>query len=257
MKAVILAGGLGTRLSEETDRIPKPMVTIGNWPILWHIMKVYSKYGVTDFVICAGYKAHTIVEFFANYREHHSNVTIDLATNKVTCLSEAAEPWKITIIDTGEGTETGGRIKRVRDHLDTHEPFCLTYGDGIADIDVSALIAFHEQHKFDATLTAVKPPPRFGAAIIKNNRVTHFSEKPSAGEGYISGGFFVVNPSAIDLIEGDTTIWERGPLETLAKKGKLGAFTHDGFWRPMDTLRDRRALEDLWASGKAPWKWWA
>lgn len=256
MKAVLLAGGLGTRLSEETDRIPKPMVTIGGKPILWHIMKLYSKYGINDFVICAGYKSHTIVEYFANYREHHSNVSIDLAANKVTCLNDAAEPWKITIIDTGEGTETGGRIKRVREHLDKNEPFCLTYGDGIADVDIGALIAFHKKHQFEATLTAVKPPARFGAAIIENNRVTSFAEKPTSGEGYINGGFFVVNPGVLDLIDDDKTIWERAPLETLTKKGQLGAFTHDGFWRPMDTLRDRRALEDLWASGNAPWKWW-
>ena len=179
-----------------------------------------------------------------------------LLSNKVTCLNEAAEPWKVTIIDTGEGTETGGRILRVREHLDANEPFCLTYGDGIADVDIGALIAFHKQQKCDVTLTAVKPPARFGAAVIENDRVTHFAEKPATGEGYINGGFFVVNPSVISLIEGDSTIWERGPLETLAKKGTLGAFTHDGFWRPMDTLRDRRALEELWASGKAPWKWW-
>lgn len=256
MKAVLLAGGLGTRISEESDRMPKPMVTIGNRPILWHIMKVYSKHGINDFVICAGYKSHMIVEYFANYRQHYSNVSIDLAANKVTCLNEAAEPWKITIIDTGEGTETGGRIRRVRDYLNPKEPFCLTYGDGVADVDISATIAFHKKHGFETTLTAVRPPARFGAAVIENNRVTHFEEKPVGGEGYINGGFFVVNPGVLDLIENDKTIWERGPLETLAKNGKLGAFTHEGFWRPMDTLRDRRALEDLWASGQAPWKWW-
>jgi glucose-1-phosphate cytidylyltransferase len=256
VKAVLLAGGFGTRLSEETDRIPKPMVTIGNRPILWHIMKLYSQHGINDFVICAGYKSHVIVRYFANYREHNSNVTVDLASGIVTCLNEATEPWKISIIDTGEGTETGGRIKRVRDYLSDDEPFCLTYGDGIADVDIGALIKFHKDNEFTATLTAVRPPARFGAAIIENDRVTSFTEKPASGEGHINGGFFVVNPSALDLIEGDKTVWERAPLETLAREGKLGAFVHDGFWRPMDTLRDQRVLEDLWDSGQAPWKWW-
>lgn len=255
MKVVILAGGHGTRLAEETDRIPKPMVSIGTRPILWHIMKSYSQYNLNDFIICAGYKSASIIEYFANYRLHNSNLTIDLENGGLQCLKEPRENWKISIIDTGEMTETGGRLLRIRDYLTPGEPFCMTYGDGVSNVDINAVIDFHKNKGFEATLTAVHPPSRFGAVDISEGKVTSFSEKPM-GESCINGGFFVLEPSVLDLIEGDSTIWERGPLETLAKKGKLGAYIHEGFWHPMDTLRDRRYLEQLWHSGNAPWKWW-
>jgi glucose-1-phosphate cytidylyltransferase len=256
MQVVLLAGGLGTRLAEETDRIPKPMVTIGLQPILWHIMKIYSSFGLKDFVICGGYRISSIAEYFVNYRRHTSNLRIDIARNEITYLHESPEDWKVTIIDTGETTMTGGRLKRVREYLKPDQPFCMTYGDGVSDVDIGRLVAFHQDKRCEATLTAVRPPARFGSTIIQDGRVTEFSEKPVAGEGHINGGFFVLNHSVFDLIEGDQTVWEHEPLETLAARGKLGAFVHDGFWQPMDTLRDRRHLEQLWESGKAPWKRW-
>jgi glucose-1-phosphate cytidylyltransferase len=256
MKVVILAGGLGTRLAEETDRIPKPMVTIGEKPVLWHIMKHYAQHGLNEFIICAGYKASVIIEYFANYRLHNSNITVDLARNVVTPLSEPHETWKVSVIQTGEGTETGGRLLRVADHLTPGEPFLLTYGDGVSDVDVGATIRFHQQRSFRATMTAVRPPPRFGAPIIEDGRVTRFSEKTISNEAPINGGFFVLEHSVLELIGGDRTVWEHEPLQIMTKEGQLGAYLHDGFWHPMDTLRDRRYLEQLWASGTAPWKTW-
>jgi glucose-1-phosphate cytidylyltransferase len=256
MQVVLLAGGLGTRLAEETDRIPKPMVSIGSKPILWHIMKSYSSYGMSDFIICGGYKNSAIIEYFVNYRLHVSNISIDIGRNQVTYLNDVPEDWKITIIDTGEHTQTGGRLKRVREYLTPGQPFCMTYGDGVSDVDLGEVIAFHQKNGFEATLTAVRPPARFGSTIIENGRVTKFSEKPVSGEGHINGGYFVLNHSVFDLIEGDDTVWEHGPLETLAQRGALGAYVHEGFWQPMDTLRDRRYLEHLWLSGQAPWKRW-
>lgn len=256
MKVVILAGGLGTRLAEETDRIPKPMVTIGGRPILWHIMKIYASQGFNDFVICAGYKANVIIEYFANYRLHNSNLNIDLEKGTVTCLKEPREMWKVNIINTGERVETGGRLLRIRNHLDPNETFCMTYGDGVCDVDIKKLVEFHKEKGFEATMTAVRPPPRFGAVEIQEGKVRSFSEKPLSTEGWINGGFFVLEPSVLDLIEGDQAIWERGPLEALTKKGTLGAFVHPKFWHPMDTLRDQRYLEKLWFSNEAPWKLW-
>ena len=256
MQVVLLAGGLGTRLAEETDRIPKPMVTIGSQPILWHIMKLYASFGFRDFVVCGGYKVGSIIEYFVNYRQHTSNLCIDIGRNEVSYLNESAEDWKVTIIDTGDATMTGGRLKRIRQYLKPDQPFCMTYGDGLADVDIGQLVAYHRQKGCEATLTAVRPPARFGATIIDDGRVTRFSEKPVGGEGHINGGFFVLNPSVFDLIAADHTVWEQEPLETLAARGQLGAFVHDGFWQPMDTLRDRRLLEQLWESGTAPWKRW-
>ncbi len=256
MRVVILAGGLGTRLAEETDRIPKPMVTIGSRPILWHIMKIYSHYGLNDFIICAGYKGHAIVEYFVNYRRHTADVTVDLAADSITYLTSAPEPWRVTVIDTGATTETGGRLRRIREHLRAGETFCMTYGDGVSDIDIDASLRFHRANGFQATLTAVRPPARFGEVTIENGRGRRFVEKPLMGEGHINGGFFVLEPAVLDLIESDRTVWEHEPLQTLAERGQLGAYVHDGFWQPMDALRDRRLLEQLWASGKAPWKLW-
>lgn len=256
MQAVILAGGLGTRLAEETDRIPKPMVTIGSQPILWHVMKIYSSFGVKDFVICGGYRIGAINEYFVNYRQHTSNLRIDIARNEVSYLDESPEDWRVTIIDTGAETMTGGRLKRVREYLAPDRPFFMTYGDGVADVDLGRLLAHHREMRCEATLTAVRPPARFGATLIENGRVTRFSEKPISGEGHINGGFFVLNPSVLDLVAGDATVWEQEPLEMLAARGQLGAYVHDGFWHPMDTLRDRRQLEQLWESGAAPWKKW-
>lgn len=256
MQVVLLAGGLGTRLAEETDRIPKPMVTIGTQPILWHIMKLYASFGFRDFVICGGYRIGSITEYFVNYRQHTSNLSIDIGRNEVSYLNESPEDWKVTIIDTGATTMTGGRLKRIRPYLKPGQPFCMTYGDGLADVDIGRLVAYHQEKGCEATLTAVRPPARFGATIIEDGRVTKFSEKPVSGEGHINGGFFVLNPSVFDLIDGDQTTWEQEPLETLAARGQLGAFVHDGFWQPMDTLRDRRMLEQLWESGAAPWKRW-
>jgi glucose-1-phosphate cytidylyltransferase len=256
MKAVILAGGLGTRISEETASRPKPMVDVGGKPILWHIMKLYSAHGVNDFVICCGYKGYMIKEYFANYFLHMSDVTFDMASNNdVQIHQQHAEPWKITLIDTGEDTLTGGRLKRVHQYLND-EDFCFTYGDGVGDIDITKLIAFHKAHGKQATVTAVQPPSRFGALDMDGTSVINFTEKPLGDGMYINGGFFVLSPKVIDLIKDDSTIWERKPLETLAISGQLQAFMHNGFWQPMDTLRDKQHLDYLWAGGKAPWKVW-
>ena len=256
MKAVILAGGLGTRLGEETDRVPKPMVEIGGRPILWHIMKSYASFGVTEFIICLGYKGHVIKEYFANYLTHNADITVDLSSGKMHVHEVRAEPWKVTLIDTGMHTLTGGRIKRVLPYLSDDESFCLTYGDGVGNIAIDKLIEFHRSHGGLATVTAVHTPPRFGALRLESDRVVAFEEKPNEESGWINGGFFVLSPKAISYIDGDQTTWEREPLEQLARDGQLAAFRHQGFWQPMDTLRDKRHLEDLWASGKAPWKVW-
>lgn len=256
MKAVILAGGLGTRIAEETSTRPKPMVEIGGKPILWHIMKIYSAHGVNEFVICCGYKGYMIKEYFANYFLHMSDVTYNMVTNTMQVHEQYAEPWKVTLVDTGESTLTGGRLKRVRQYLGSDD-FCFTYGDGVGDVDIKRSIEFHKSHGKLATVTAVQPPGRFGALGLEGNVVKSFVEKPHGDGMYINGGFFVLNPRAIDLIEGDETIWERKPLESLAANGQIEAFKHDGFWQPMDTLRDKQHLEELWESGKAPWKAWA
>lgn len=255
MKAVILAGGLGTRIAEETSTRPKPMVEIGGKPILWHIMKMYSAHGVNDFVICCGYKGYMIKEYFANYFLHMSDVTYNIATNTMQVHEQYAEPWRVTLVDTGENTLTGGRLKRVRSYLGD-EDFCFTYGDGVGSVDIAKLIKFHKQHGKNATVTAVQPPGRFGALEMQGTEVKSFVEKPHGDGMYINGGFFVLNPKVIDLIDDDSTIWERNPLETLAAESQLQAFKHDGFWQPMDTLRDKQHLEDLWQSGAAPWKVW-
>lgn len=256
MKAVILAGGLGTRIAEETAARPKPMVEIGGKPLLWHVMKIYSSHGVNDFVICCGYKGYMIKEYFANYFLHMSDVTFDMSTNEVQIHHKKAEPWRVTLIDTGENSMTGGRLKRVQPYLGEQD-FCFTYGDGVGSVDIRALIEFHKAHGKKATVTAVQPPGRFGALEMSGTRVESFVEKPHGDGMYINGGFFVLNPSVIDLIDDDSTIWERKPLETLAETGELEAFKHDGFWQPMDTLRDKQLLEELWQSGNAPWKVWA
>ena len=256
MKAVILAGGLGTRISEETSSRPKPMVEVGGKPILWHIMKIYSAHGVNDFVICCGYKGYMIKEYFANYFLHMSDVTFDMANgNMMKIHQQYAEPWKITLIDTGENTQTGGRLKRVKQYLD-QEDFCFTYGDGVSDVDLTKLIAFHKAHGKQATVTAVQPPGRFGALDMSGTAVKSFIEKPHGDGMYINGGFFVLSPRVIDLIHDDGTLWEKKPLETLANSNQLQAFAHNGFWQPMDTLRDKQHLEELWATGSAPWKVW-
>jgi glucose-1-phosphate cytidylyltransferase len=255
MKAVILAGGLGTRISEETHLKPKPMIEVGGRPILWHILKMYSSHGINDFIICCGYKGYVIKEYFANYFLHMSDVTFDMANNKMEVHQQKAEPWKITLVDTGDDTLTGGRLKRVRQYLGS-EDFCFTYGDGVGDVDLTKLIAFHKAHGKKATVTATQPPGRFGALDMVGNSVGSFTEKPHGDGAYINGGFFVLSPDVIDLIEGDKTIWEREPMELLAKQGQMQAFLHNGFWQPMDTLRDKTALEELWSSGKAPWKMW-
>jgi len=255
MKAVILAGGLGTRLSEETSLKPKPMVEIGGKPILWHILKTYSHHGINDFVICAGYKGYIIKEYFANYFLHMSDVTFDMVDNTVQVHRKNAEPWRVTVVDTGEDTMTGGRIKRVQEFVGD-STFCCTYGDGVGDIDVSALVAAHRQSGLKATLTGVQPPGRFGALLLKGDRVEAFQEKPQGDGSWINGGFFVLEPSIFETITGDSSVWERTPLESLAKQQQLGIFRHQGFWRPMDTLRDKQELESLWDSGKAPWKVW-
>jgi len=256
MKAVILAGGLGTRLSEETQSRPKPMVEIGGRPILWHIMKIYSAHGVNEFVICCGYKGYMIKEYFANYFLHMSDVTIDMSTNSMEIHQRKAEPWKVTLVDTGEETLTGGRLKRVRSHIQNEAAFCFTYGDGLADVDVTAKIAFHRSHGRKATITAVRPPGRYGAIERQGSVVTGFAEKPRGDGGFINGGFFVLSPACVDLIDGDATSFEGEPLMDLARQGELLAFEHDGFWHAMDTLRDKNHLEALWASGAAPWKSW-
>lgn len=256
MKAVILAGGLGTRISEETSIKPKPMVEIGGKPLLWHIMKIYSAHGVNDFIICCGYKGYVIKEYFANYFLHMSDVTFDMANNKMQVHHQWAEPWKVTLVDTGEHTQTGGRLKRVAPYLVDEDAFCFTYGDGLADVDVTRELAFHRKHGKLATITAVQPPGRYGALQMQGDAVAGFMEKPRGDGGLINGGFFVLSPKCLDLIEGDDMPWEHAPLNTLAKNGELMAFEHGGFWQAMDTLREKNLLEDLWSSGKAPWKNW-
>lgn len=256
MKAVILAGGLGTRISEETHLKPKPMIEIGGKPILWHIMKLYSSAGVTDFIVCCGYKGYLIKEYFANYFLHMSDVTFDLGRNEMHVHHRYAEPWRVTLVDTGEVTLTGGRLRRVRDYLRDDDAFCFTYGDGLSDVDIGALIEFHRSHGRLATLTAVQPPGRFGAVSLDGSRVTGFVEKPKGEGGWINGGFFVLSNACIDYIDGDSTPWEGAPLEAIARDGQLMAYHHHGFWQPMDTLRDKNALEEMWQSGAAPWKRW-
>ncbi|MBP6864642.1 MAG: glucose-1-phosphate cytidylyltransferase [Candidatus Didemnitutus sp.] len=255
MKAVILAGGLGTRISEETHLKPKPMVEIGGRPILWHVMKIYSAHGVNDFIICAGYKGYVIKEYFANYFLHMSDVTFDMEHNRMEVHHRRSEPWRVTIVDTGEATMTGGRLKRVREYLG-EETFCFTYGDGVGDVNITELMSFHRRENRLATLTGVQPPGRYGALGIEGTSVTSFQEKPVGDGGWINGGFFVLEPKVIDYIDGDATIWERKPMERLASEGQMGVYMHTGFWQPMDTLREKTHLEDLWASGKAPWKKW-
>lgn len=256
MKAVILAGGLGTRISEETHLKPKPMIEIGGRPILWHIMKIYSAHGVNDFVICCGYKGYFIKEYFSNYFLHMSDVTFDMANNQMQVHQQNAEPWKVTLIDTGDDTLTGGRLKRVADYVTGEEAFCFTYGDGVADIDIKASIEFHLKHGKLATVTAVQPPGRYGALEREGDKITGFVEKPRGDGGLINGGFFVLSPKCIDFIEGDQSSWEERPLTQLASMGEMMAFEHQGFWQPMDTLRDKNHLEELWSSGKADWKVW-
>ena len=258
MKVVILAGGLGTRLAEETTVKPKPMVEIGGHPILWHIIKGYSAHGVNDVVVCLGYRGYLIKEYFANYVLRNSDVTFDMAGNQMLVHRQRAEPWRVTLVDTGEETMTGGRLRRVREYLDEDEPFCFTYGDGVGDVDIQHLVAFHKEQGHLATLTAVRPPGRFGAIALKagQNSVSRFHEKPQGDGAWVNGGFFVLQPKVIDYIDGDATVWEAEPLERLAAENELAAYRHGGFWQPMDTLRDKKLLEDLWASGKAPWKIW-
>jgi glucose-1-phosphate cytidylyltransferase len=252
MKAVILAGGLGSRISEETEVRPKPMIEIGAKPILWHIMKIYAAHGISDFVVCLGYKGYVIKEFFANYYLHSCDVTFDLASNAVEVHQSAAEPWRVTLVDTGDETMTGGRLRRVMGYV-AGEEFCLTYGDGVADIDISALIRFHREQSTLATVTAVQPPGRFGALEVDGRRVTGFAEKPHGDGGWINGGFFVLSPEVERYLGDDTTVWEREPLEGLARDGELSVYQHEGFWQPMDTQRDMRQLQALWDSGEAPW----
>ena len=255
MKAVILAGGFGTRISEESHLTPKPMLQIGDKPILWHIMKIYSAFGINDFIICCGYKSYIIKEYFANYFLHMSDVTFDMQFNKMEVHQKAAEPWKVTLIDTGLRTMTGGRLKKVRKYIGD-ERFCFTYGDGVADIDINKLVKFHEQQGTLATITAIQPPGRFGIIGIEENRVMKFHEKPKGDGTWISGGFFVLEPEVIDLIEGDETVWERGPMEQLSDEGNMSVYKHTGFWGAMDTQRDKQFLEEQWQSGQAGWKVW-
>jgi glucose-1-phosphate cytidylyltransferase len=255
MKAVILAGGLGTRISEETHLKPKPMIEVGGKPILWHIMKIYSAHGINEFIVCCGHKGYAIKEYFANYFLHMSDVTFDMQQNKMEVHQNNAEPWRVTLVDTGEQTMTGGRLKRVQEYVG-NEDFCFTYGDGVSDVDITKLVASHKQSGGQATLTAVQPPGRFGALNFDGNKITSFQEKPVGDGGWINGGFFVCSPAVFDHITGDDTVWERQPLEQMAKDKNLSAFFHKGFWQPMDTLRDKNHLEELWASGQAPWKVW-
>lgn len=255
MKAVLLAGGFGTRLSEETHLKPKPMVEIGGRPILWHIMKTYSAHGVNEFIICAGYRSYVIKEYFANYFMHMSDVTFDMVNNSMEVHDKRAEPWKVTVVDTGEETMTGGRLKRVKDYIGS-ETFCFTYGDGVGDVDITKTIEFHKRAQRKATLTAVQPPGRYGALGIEGNHITQFQEKPDGDGAWINGGFFVLEPSAIDYISGDAMPWERDPLENLAKDRQLTVYKHTGFWRPMDTLRDKMQLEEMWENQTAPWRVW-
>ena len=256
MKAVILAGGLGTRISEETTLRPKPMIEVGGKPLLWHILKIYAHHGINDFIICCGYKGFVIKEYFANYFLHMSDVTFDMSNNRMEVHQRHAEPWRVTLIDTGLETMTGGRLKRIAPYLNANETFCMTYGDGLSDVDVAALLRFHHAHGLQATLTATLPPGRFGALEVSGARVQSFREKPQGDGALINGGFFVLEPSVLELIDDDHTLWERKPLETLAQRGQLAAYTHTGFWQPMDTLRDKTLLEQLWQSGQAPWKVW-
>ena len=256
MKAVILAGGLGTRISEESHLKPKPMIEIGGKPLLWHIMKIYSAHGVTDFVVCCGYKGYVIKEYFANYFLHTSDVTFDMRENRMEVHQRNAEPWRVTLVDTGDGSNTGGRLRRIRDYLTEDEPFCFTYGDGVADLDITAEIAFHRGHGRLATVCAVQPPGRYGALMRKGDAVLGFREKPPGDGAWINGGFFVLQRGAIDYVDGDATSWEADVLVRIAAAGQLQAFEHKGFWQPMDTLRDKNQLEELWASGRAPWMVW-
>lgn len=256
MKAVILAGGLGTRISEESHLRPKPMIEIGGRPILWHIMKMYAHHGVTDFVICLGYRGYMIKEYFANYVLHRSDVTVDLGNNAIEYHSRKSEPWRVTLAETGEHSMTGGRLKRVASYLTPGESFCMTYGDGVSDVDIASLIAFHKAHGRAATMTVTRPPGRYGATELDGTAVRRFIEKPAGDGGYINGGFFVLKPGVLDRIEGDATTWESEPLEGLAAEGQLHAFKHDGFWQAMDTLREKNMLEQLWAGGNPPWRVW-
>ncbi|MDC2993115.1 glucose-1-phosphate cytidylyltransferase [bacterium] len=256
MKAVILAGGYGTRISEETEARPKPMIEIGGKPILWHIMKNYSTFGIHEFVICCGYRGYLIKEYFANYFLHMSDVTFDMVDNRMEVHERKAEPWRVTLVDTGEGTLTGGRLKRVREHLIDEEAFCFTYGDGVADVDIGALIAFHGNHGKLATVTAVRPPGRFGALMLEDGNVREFVEKPLGDGGWINGGFFVLSPKVLDYIDGDSTSWEGKPLSKLAEEGQVQAYEHGGFWQAMDTLRDKHKLEQFWDTGTPPWRLW-
>jgi glucose-1-phosphate cytidylyltransferase len=255
MKVVILAGGLGTRIGEETAVRPKPMIEVGGKPILWHIMKIFSRYGILEFIICLGYKGYLVKEYFANYFLHMSDVTFDMVENKMEVHQASAEPWRVTLVDTGENTMTGGRLKRVKDYLGS-EDFCFTYGDGVGNIDILQLIKFHKEHETLATVTAVQPPGRFGSLDLSQHKVISFEEKPKGDGGWISGGFFVLSPRVFDYIAGDQTMWEREPMERLAGEGQLAAYLHRGFWHAMDTLRDKIYLENLWQSGTAPWKVW-
>jgi glucose-1-phosphate cytidylyltransferase len=256
MKAVILAGGLGTRFAEETSLRPKPMIEIGGRPILWHILKIYAAHGVTDFVICCGYKGYVIKEYFANYFLHMSDVTFDMKHNEMIVHEKRAEPWRVTLVDTGDDSMTGGRLRRVADHVKDEEAFFFTYGDGVGNIDIAKSLEFHRSHGKAATLTATYPPGRFGALHMEGGRITEFTEKPQGDGGMINGGFFVLSPKVLNYLEGDATVWEQEPLRTLAAEGELFAYEHHGFWQPMDTLRDKQHLEGLWASGKAPWRVW-
>ena len=256
MKAVILAGGMGTRLAEETEIRPKPMVEIGGKPILWHIMKIYAQFGVRDFVVCLGYKGYFIKEYFVNFHHHTSDLTVDTGTGEVSIHRRGEDAWRVTLVETGLETMTGGRLKRIRDYVADEREFFMTYGDGVASVDIAALLAFHRAQGKLATVTAVRPPGRFGALEMTGTQVNSFAEKPSSEGTHINGGFFVLSPKVLDRIAGDSTIWEREPLESLARDGELSAFVHDGFWQPMDTLREKRLLEDLWNSGKAEWKRW-
>lgn len=257
MKAIILAGGLGTRISEESHLKPKPMIDIGGKPIIWHILKIYSYHGINDFLICLGYKGYLIKEYFANYFLHMSDVTFDMRSNRMHVHGRHAEPWRVTLVDTGEHTMTGGRLRRVRDYLQADETFCFTYGDGVADVDIPALLDFHRAQGRLATVTAVQPPGRYGALVVAEERVHGFQEKPQGDGGWINGGFFVLSPRVIDYIAGDAVIWEREPLERLAREDQLAAYCHRGFWQPMDNMRDKTYLEELWTSGRAPWKIWS
>ena len=258
MKVVLLAGGLGTRLSEETDVKPKPMVEIGGMPILWHIMNLYAAHGFDDFIVCLGYKGYVIKEYFANFVLHNSDLIVDLQNKKVEYLRAASiPPWRITLVDTGQNTMTGGRLKRIGHLLDPDEPFCMTYGDGVSNVDLTALVAFHRAQGRDATVTVVRPPGRYGATVLDGDRVASFMEKPAGDGGYINGGFFVLHPRVLDRVEEDSWTWEAKPLEALAADGQLSAFVHEGFWQPMDTLRDKNNLESLWRAGDAPWKIWS